>query len=48
MPKTDHANARAENAHSGKMTHIFIKMCDNQNLQDLFEKSISLINEYSM
>ena len=28
-----HAEARAENSHSGKMAHISINMCYNQNLQ---------------
>ena len=28
----DLAEARAENTHSGKMAHISINMCDNQNL----------------
>ena len=27
-----HAEARAENTHSGKLAHISINMCDNQNL----------------
>ena len=30
--KICHAEARVENTHSGKMAHIAISMCDNQNL----------------
>ena len=28
----DHAEAWVENAYSNKMAHIYISMCDNQNL----------------
>ena len=32
MANIRHAEAQIENTHSGKITNIFINMCDNQNL----------------